>query len=94
MADLHEAPLLKLLGRRHARDAIYTCARRKPPRRPPKPVDPPPVRSTRDARASSAPRLPSGRGGSSRHMRSAHTTRVATPAQGAATSSSPSTRTA
>ena len=24
MADLHEAPLLKLLGRRHARDAIYT----------------------------------------------------------------------
>ena len=24
MADLHEAPLLKLLGRRHARDVIYT----------------------------------------------------------------------
>ena len=24
MADLHEAPLLKLLGKRHARDAIYT----------------------------------------------------------------------
>ena len=24
MGDLHEAPLLKLLGKRHARDAIYT----------------------------------------------------------------------